>query len=209
MSTGIVMATMLEAEPFIKGLGMVLESREPFPVYIAGGLVLVISGIGKVNAALAAAHIIREKNISVLHNPGAAGALREGILEKEIFHIKEIIDWDRPKLINKEIRKIRPDKIEGFREASLATLDRPVITRGERQRVGEAADLVDMEGAGFMQSCRIHGAKGYLWKIVSDTAEHEQDKDIIANIKLMIEDLFVFMRDRVLQPSVSPDLPVQ
>lgn len=192
------MATMLEAASFINGLGMTLETREPFPVYIAGELVLVISGIGKVNAALAAAHIINTKNITLLHNPGAAGALRDGINEREIFHITEIVDWDRPKLINKEIRKIKADKLDGFSEASLATLDRPVITRGERQKVGEAADLVDMEGAGFMQSCRIHGAKGYLWKIVSDTAEHEQDKDIIANIKLMIEDLFVFMKNRVL-----------
>lgn len=199
MSTGIVMATMLEAAPFISGFGMVLESREPFPVYVAGELVLVISGIGKVNAALASAHIINTKNISVLHNPGAAGALREGINAKEIFHITEIVDWDRPKLINKEIRKIKPDKLEGFSEASLATLDRPVVSRGERERVGQAADLVDMEGAGFIQACRVHRVKGYLWKIVSDTAEHEQDKDIIANIKLMIGDLFVFMKERVLQ----------
>jgi len=198
MQTGIVMATMLEAAPFIKGLGLELETREPFPLYTAGSTVLVISGIGKVNAALAAAHIIREKGITILHNAGAAGALREGVNERDIFHITEIIDWDRPKLINKEIRRTVPDRLEGFREASLATLDRPVITRGERQRVGEAARLVDMEGAGFIQACRLYKARGYLWKIVSDTAEHEEDRDIIANIKLMIEDLFLFMKERVL-----------
>jgi len=192
------MATMLEAAPFIHGLSMVQETREPFPLYTSGDLALVISGIGKVNAALAAAHLIREKNISVLHNPGAAGALRDGINAGEIYHIKEIIDWDRPGLMKREIRKIAADRLEGFNEASLATLDRPVITRGERERVGQAAELVDMEGAGFIQACRVHKVKGYLWKIVSDTAEHEHDKDIIANIKLMIEDLFVFMKERVL-----------
>lgn len=198
MKTGVLMATMLEAAPFINGLGMTLEKREPFPVYAAGEVSLIISGIGKVNAALAAAHLIQEKNVALLHNPGAAGALREGISAREIFHITEIIDWDRPKLVNREIRKILPDRLDGFHEATLATLDRPVITRGERQRVGEAAHLVDMEGAGFIQACRTYRVRGYLWKIVSDTTEHETDKDIIANIKMMIEDLFVFMKDRVL-----------
>lgn len=79
MSTGIVIATMLEAEPFIAGLSLKLEAHEPFPVYTAGEIALVVSGIGKVNAALAAAHLIREKSIPLLHNPGAAEALREGI----------------------------------------------------------------------------------------------------------------------------------
>ena len=198
MHAGIVIATMLEAAPFINGLGMTQETREPFPLYTSGNLALVISGIGKVNAALAAAHLVREKNISALHNPGAAGALREGIKAGEIYHISEIIDWDRPRLMKREIRRIVPDKLEGFNEASLATLDRPVISRGERDRVGQAADLVDMEGAGFIQACRVLKVKGFLWKIVSDTAEHENDRVIIANIKLMIEDLFEFMKERVL-----------
>lgn len=192
------MATMLEAAPFISGFSMVQETGEPFPLYSAGDLFLVISGIGKVNAALATAHLVREKGISVLHNPGAAGALRRGIAEKEIYHITGIIDWDRPKLVKRGVRVITPDRLDGFSGATLATLDRPVITRGERERVGQAADLVDMEGAGFIQACRVHRVKGYLWKIVSDTAEHEQDRDIIANIKLMIADLFVFMKERVL-----------
>ncbi len=204
MESGIVMATMLEAAPFISGLGLALEKREPFPVYTSGDMALVISGIGKVNAALAAAHLIQAKNIRTLHNAGAAGGLRDTIHARDIFHITEIIDWDRPKLINREIRRIIPDRIEGFTGASLATLDRPVISRGEREKVGQAAKLVDMEGAGFVQACRAYKVQGYLWKIVSDTAEHEADRDIIANIKLMIDDLFVFMKNNVLNASTGP-----
>lgn len=199
MHTGIVIATMLEAAPFISGLSMVQETHEPFPVYTAGDMALIVSGIGKVNAALAAAHLVREKNVSVLHNPGAAGGLRDGINTGEIYHITEVIDWDRPRLRNSGTRTIYPDKFAGFKEASLATLDRPVITRGERERVGQAADLVDMEGAGFIQACHIYKVKGCLWKIVSDTAEHEQGKDIVANIRVMIGGLFTFMNEKVLR----------
>jgi nucleoside phosphorylase len=54
-----------------------------------------------------------------------------------------------------------------------------------------------MEGAGFLQACRTFGAEGYLWKIVSDTAEHDKDADIVANIKAMIDTLYIFMKERV------------
>ncbi|HQO39227.1 MAG TPA: hypothetical protein PK986_02050 [Spirochaetota bacterium] len=199
MHSGIVIATMLEAEPFIEGLSMELTAREPFPVYTAGDIALVVSGIGKVNAALAAAHLIREKSIPLLHNAGAAGALREGISAGSIYHINEIIDWDRPRLMKGQIRKITPAMLEGFSMASLATLDRPVISRGERETVGRAAELVDMEGAGFIQACRTHKVKGCLWKIVSDTAEHQKGSEIIANMKLMVGSLFQFMEQRVLK----------
>lgn len=198
MHTGIVIATMLEAEPFIAGFQMELTAREPFPVYVAGDISLVISGIGKVNAALAAAHLVREKNITLLHNAGSAGALREGISTGSIYHINEIIDWDRPRLKDRSARSIIPHRLEGFSEASLATLDRPVITRSERELVGRAAELVDMEGAGFIQACRTHKVKGCLWKIVSDTAEHQKESEIIANIKQVAGGLFQFMEQRVL-----------
>ena len=194
---GIVMATMLEASPFIKGLALEKTAAKPFPVYSSDNIILIISGIGKVNAALAASVLIREYGSLTLINTGAAGGLRAGFHTGDILHVSEVIDYDRPKLINKEIRVIKPDVLPGFQNASLATLDRPVITPEDRESVGQYADIIDMEGAGFRQSCRIFKAEAYLWKMVSDTAEDDKDADIIANIKKLIDDLFNYMMDRL------------
>lgn len=195
--TGIVMATMIEASPFIKGFSLEQVSRKPFPLYSGSDFVLIISGIGKVYAALAAGVLIRENGVESMINAGAAGGLRSGFNAGDILHVSEIIDYDRPKLINKEIRTMKPDVIPGFRSASLATLDRPVITPEDRSVVGRYADIIDMEGAGFLQACRTFGVEAYLWKMVSDTAEHDRDADIVANIKKMIELLYIFMEEKV------------
>lgn len=195
--TGIVIATMLEAAPFIKGLSLEKIQVKPFPVYSSGNIELIISGIGKVYAALAASVLIREYGSLTLINTGAAGGLRAGFNTGDILHIPEVIDYDRPKLINKEIRVMKADVIPGHKHASLATLDRPVITPEDRETVGKHADIIDMEGAGFLQSCRTFGAEAYLWKMISDTAEHDKDADIISNIKMMINTLFDYMMESV------------
>jgi nucleoside phosphorylase len=118
------MATMLEASPFIKGLALEKISVKPFPVFSSDNVILIISGIGKVYAALAASILIREYGSKCLINTGAAGGLRTEYRTGDILHITEVIDFDRPKLINKEIRIIKPDVMPGFKNVSLATLDR-------------------------------------------------------------------------------------
>ncbi|HRX45929.1 MAG TPA: hypothetical protein P5120_00275 [Spirochaetota bacterium] len=195
--TGIVMATMLEASPFIKGLALEKTAEKPFPVFSSDSFELIISGIGKVYAALAASILIREYGLLRLINTGAAGGLRTGFNTGDILHITQVVDFDRPKLINKKIRLMKPDILPGYKNATLATLDRPVITPEDREAVGQYADIIDMEGAGFLQSCRTFGAEAYIWKMITDTAEHDKDADIIANIKLLIDDLFNYIMDNV------------
>lgn len=199
--TGIVMATMIEAAPFISGLKLEEQTRRPFPLFSGNEFTLIISGIGKVYAALAAGILVREMGVKELHNAGAAGGLREGFSTGDILHVSEIIDFDRPKLVNKEIRRMKPDVFEGFRTATLATLDRPIIRHEDRCMVGQYADIIDMEGAGFLQACRTFGVKGYLWKMVSDTAEHEKDSEIIGNIRTLIAGLYDFMSLNVFRSS--------
>lgn len=196
--TGIVMATMLEASPFIKGLALKKIADKPFPVYSSDNLLLIVSGIGKVYAALAASMLIREYGVETILNIGAAGGLRLGFQTGEILHITEVIDYDRPMLINKDIRILKPDILPGFKNASLATLDRPVITPEDRELVGRFADIIDMEGAGIIQACRKLGAEAYFWKMISDTAEHTKDADIISNIKTMIDVLYIYVLEKVI-----------
>ena len=73
--TGIVMATMIEASPLIGALGLESAGDGPVRVFTApGGPVLAVSGIGKVNAALAACYLVMRHDAGTMFNIGAAGA---------------------------------------------------------------------------------------------------------------------------------------
>ncbi len=179
---GIVIATMLEAEPFMQGLGLERVEEKPFPVYGKDSLVLVISGIGKANAAMAALFIIMKYNVEIIYNLGAAGALRPGMSVGDIVQIEQVLEPDRPRIAGREKRVYVPDTLPGFKNARLATQDSPVLAAAERASLAVDADLVDMEGASVLQACRRAGIRCHLFKIVSDTVEHSRDEDIIENI---------------------------
>lgn len=196
--TGIVMATTLEAEPFLRGFSLRLVERKPFRVYSHDRLFLVLSGIGKACAAMASSYLITRYGIGTLFNAGAAGAVRGERKVGDILHIDRILEYDRPKILTKGLRFLEPDVLKGFVMASLATQDRPVLDPLERNEMAQWVDLVDMEGAAFLQACRLFKARAYLFKIVSDTPEHVRDADIIGNIKLTRKDLFDFLNQRAL-----------
>lgn len=195
---GIVMATMLEAEPFVQGLGLERLEGALFPVYLNDSLVLVISGIGKANAAMAALFIVVKYNVEIIYNLGAAGALRAGMSVGDIFQIDRVIESDRPRIAGREMRAYAPDTLDGFKSASLATQDRPAVLADERVSLAEYADLVDMEGAAVLQACRRAGARCHLFKIVSDTVEHSRDEDIVENIRRVRWSLCEFFASEVL-----------
>jgi nucleoside phosphorylase len=193
------MATLLEAKPFVDGFGMTQAEKKPFKVYRNENLVLIISGIGKSNAAMAAAYLICRYGIDALYNLGAAGSVRNGFSLGDILHIDRVFEPDRPKLMTGGIRELKPHRLKDFATASLATRDRPVISPGERSETARLADLADMEGAAVVQSCRRFGIKCYLFKFVSDTPEHGKDMDIISNIRRLRNRLFDFFRDEVIR----------
>ncbi len=199
---GIVMATMLEAEPFVEGLGLPCVEKKPFLVYGDDSLVLAISGIGKANAAMAALFIVIKYNIGIVYNLGAAGALRAGMSVGDIFQIDRVFEPDRPRIAGREKRVSLPDALDGFKNATLATRDRPAVLADERAALAADADLVDMEGASVLQACRRAGARCRLFKIVSDTAEHSRDEDIVENIRRVRGRLYGFFASEVLGTGV-------
>jgi len=193
---GIVMATVLEASPFIAGLEQV--EKKPFRIYRGTNNIVIISGIGKVNAAAASVYLICRYAPDCLYNVGAAGAVDHKYKVGDILHINRIVEYDRPNLADSGFTEVNADIFDGFELAVLATRDRPVISAEDRQQTSEKADLVDMEGAAFLRACKKFSAKSYLFKIVTDTPEHSKDSDIIRNVKKTREKMFNFIQDRVL-----------
>jgi len=195
---GLVMATMTEAKPLILGLSLGEIQGGPFRVFRDSRVVLMLSGIGKVHAAMASVHLISAFHPDLLCNIGAAGALDEERPLGALFHINRIIEPDRPDLETGAFMEHTPDVLEGFPLASLATQDRPLRSPEERAGVAGLADLVDMEGAAFVQAARQFGLGCYLFKFVSDTPRHDARGAIIENIRRYRDGQALFFQERVL-----------
>jgi adenosylhomocysteine nucleosidase len=201
--TCILMATKIEAEPFIRGLGLSVKEKKPIPVFEGRDIVLSISGIGKSNAAIAATNLINGYGPKRIINLGAAGALNNNFMIGDILHIDKIIEPDRPRLISHKPEVHKPDTLEGFDLASLATHDRPVLTQQDRARAGKLAELVDMEGAAIVQACRAFEIKAFLFKIVTDTASSGK-MEIIKNIIHTRGLLFHFFIEKIM-PAIDAE----
>ena len=200
--TAIVMATMLEAKPFVLGMPLHQTRKSPFRLFQSDGMLLIISGIGKANAAMATAYGCLKFNPACIFNLGAAGATHSGYDLGEIFHIQKIVEPDRPDLKTGKPCVHKPDLLAGFKTTILATSDRAVLDPKERKTISENADLIDMEGASVVQTCRTFQKKCYLFKFVSDTPDHTLDQDIVDHIQRYRQRFYDFFMD-----SVRPMLP--
>ncbi len=193
------MATMLEAKPLVKALSLVAEAGGPCRVFRGDGIVLAVSGIGKVNAGVALAYLAVKYGVRVAVNLGAAGSTTGLLALGDIRHVNRIVEYDRPRVMGREMRVTRPDTLPGFETASLATQDVPVIEPELRGAMAAYAELVDMEGAAVLQAARMFGIPCYLFKIVSDTPAHVADRDIVENMRAVRDALAGFFTGRVLQ----------
>jgi adenosylhomocysteine nucleosidase len=201
--TAIIMATMLEAKPFVLGMSLRQTQKIPFRLFQNDGILLIISGIGKANAAMATAYGCLKFKPACICNLGAAGAVYSGNHLGEILHIQKIVETDRPDLKTGTPCVHQPDLLAGFNTATLATSDRAVLDPKERKTISTTADLIDMEGASVVQACRTFNETCYLFKFVSDTPDHTRDQDIVDHIRQYRKTFYDFFAE-----SIRPKLPV-
>jgi len=194
----LLMATHLEAKPFIGGLSLIRLESKPFPIYRNKNHILIVSGIGKANVAMSCAYSCLRFGPFCIVNLGAAGATGNGHTLGEPLHIKKAFERDRPQFKSKSPHKHMPDILKGFSYATITTFDRPVLDPAERQKLSKTTDLVDMESASVIQACKKFKTKCYIFKFVSDTPEHSRDDDIVENIKKYRNAFFIFFRESVL-----------
>jgi adenosylhomocysteine nucleosidase len=196
---GIIMATGLEAEPFIKAFRMREIEDRPFMVYGCGEMNLIISGIGKANASMATAYICTRFDPGWIMNLGAVGATQASRKLGDIYHIEKVIEPDRPHQGSGTPYVQIPDVLPGFQKAILATQDKPVESPEDFQYVAPLADLVDMEGASVVQASRRFEKRCLLFKFISDTPVHAGKGElIIEHIKLYSEPFCRFISNEVI-----------
>ena len=218
---GLIFATMTEAKPFIQGMVMEriestpfsvfekarpknkffekdrIENR-PFSVIEKGRIVLVISGIGKTNAAMAAFYCCQTFHPDLICNLGAAGATVDSFALGDILHITEAIEYDRPELRSQKPHVHSSHTLEGFPVAKVATQDTPVFDPNKRKEIASFANLVDMEAASIIQACDKFQTKCVIFKFVSDTPVHTHVDDIIMNIKQYRTPFYDFFQNAVI-----------
>lgn len=180
---GMVMATMLEAKPFVTHTPLTKISQYPFPVYRNDHMIVVISGIGKANAAMAAFHCCKEFSPDLIVNAGAAGAVDQMFPLGECYHIDRIVEYDRLDFATGGPTIHSPNTIDGLQTAILATQDKPVILPEKRRKMAEVTNLVDMEAASVVQACKKQNTLCLVFKYVTDTPEHTEDGDIVNHIR--------------------------
>lgn len=200
---GIVMASTMEAQPFIDGLALKQEASSPIPIYAGKELVLIISGIGKANAAAATAYLCTKYQPSLICNAGAAGAADFDCSLGEIYQISQIYELDRSQLRSGKPHFFKPDLLPGFQSTSLATQDNPVIDPSAREKVSAFAKLIDMEAAAICQTCRKLRVQCCVFKFVSDCPQQISCQDVAQKIKEYRQQFFDYFRNSVL-PALAP-----
>jgi nucleoside phosphorylase len=170
----------------------------PFSASEKGRIVLVISGIGKANGAMATAYCCQTFHPTLICNLGAAGATDDSFVLGDILHITEAIEYDRPELRSNKPHVFAPHIMEGFSLAKVATQDTPVIDADKRKEIALIAGLVDMEAASIIQACDRFQTRCVIFKFVSDTPDHAHGDDIVTNIKEYRTSFFDFFKEHVM-----------
>jgi nucleoside phosphorylase len=187
---GIVFATRTEADPFLSKTFAVPLASHPFAVYQSGGTthvpcITVISGMGKVAAAIAASYLVLAQKVSMLVNAGLCGRL---VTDNrwpvgELFRIGTAIEGDCDRFGQAE-RGVPCDTgwFSGLKTARLVTNDRPVFDAAWRRRLAGFGDLADMEGAAVVRVARLYGISCAMVKGISDSADKSGRQDVASHM---------------------------
>jgi nucleoside phosphorylase len=145
----IVTALQSEANPIIEFLNLTKTADKTFPIYTNKDTTLIVSGIGKIQSAIAVTYLKPSKKII---NIGICGSNFSDI--KTLHSIKKIIDKSSQKVIH----------VSDMGE-TLTCVDTPQNNPNEFKNT-----LIDMESFGFFQASKkfVDKENIELYKIVSD-----------------------------------------
>jgi len=140
-------------------------------------LPILVTGVGKVNAAIAVSTILGQHRPSSIVNLGTAGALRDGVTGTHV--ISSVIQHDLNDSAIFDLVGIHfgaPISFDSGEGTVLATGDRFISKPEVRERLAKEAHLVDMEGYAVAKAALAAGLPVTLVKEVSDQAGEQAAK---------------------------------
>ena len=192
---GIVVALDMEAKNVIETVGAVEKKAKNGKKLYFGTIenrnfVLIISGIGKVNAALATQYLIDNFPIDYIVNFGSVGGISDKTEICRYYAVDKCCqyDFDLSALDNVPVGYIQDfdtvyfypqtDKLKFLPNASLATSDRFTEKDADIKTVLDLKSTIfDMEGCAVAQVCTTNDKPIYIFKGVTDVHGSGNDKN--------------------------------
>ena len=162
-------------------------------------LPVLVTGAGKVNAAVAVATILGEFSPSALISLGTAGALRAGLSGTNVISRVTQHDLDDAELFELTGLHFGAPIEFGGAGPTLTTGDDFVSDATTRNRLAQQADLVDMEGYAIAHAAAVAGVPLTIVKQVSDQAGESAAKSWSESVDECSAQLGAWVRANVLQ----------
>ena len=161
------------------------------------GLPILVTGAGKVNAAVAVATTIGEQRPSSLINLGTAGALRSGLNGSHVIARVTQHDLDDAALFSLTGLHFGEPLELAAAGLTLTTGDAFIADPAARDRLAEHADLVDMEGYALVRAATAARIPITLVKQVSDEAGDEAATSWIDTVEACSDKLAAWVRSNI------------
>lgn len=161
----IIFATLHEADFAIKRFGFKKTNHTDFHTFLRDDCALIISGIGPVDAAVAARYLIDTYNPSKICNFGSCGGLNKSLKICDIVKISKVISCDA--FCEREFNILEKGH-------TLITSANPILKESLRAELSKKADVVDMETYGLLRALELSKFKLSDFsaiKLVTDTTE--------------------------------------
>ncbi len=158
--TLFVTALKCEADPIVKLFDLTALKNHKFNIFKNEKSILVVCGIGNINASIATTYMVNRFDITKAVNLGICGSFDKNDKLGEIFDVKKVIEDSTQKVYHlKNSKKFAPSK-------TLYSFDKAQNSPKFKNA------LADMESIGFFLSARkfIDQKEIYILKVVSDHA---------------------------------------
>lgn len=178
-------------------------------------VVVVKSGVGKVNAALCAQILILKFNVDCVINTGIAGSMQQGlkiydmvISTEAVYHdmdavafgykptqipqMKESVFKADKNLISKiknAFEELQLNKNSKIIEGRIATGDQFIASKEKKEYIQQISNpaCVEMEGAGIAHACYLNKIPFAILRCMSDMADESYEKVYSFNEKIAAE----------------------
>lgn len=186
---GVVCAMDIEADVLrdqmdIEGVNTVSGKAIMQGTFLGKDVVVIVCGVGKVNAAIGTQILIDLYKAEKIVNIGVAGGVSERVSLTEVYAVSHAAqyDFDLSALNGTKIGTL-DEFTENYLPLSLADVDTKVrrLASGDRFNDSAAdyvlikdyfgADIRDMEGAAVVQAATHAGVPVYAFKAISDVAD--------------------------------------
>lgn len=159
--------------------------EEELPVELPGPYVKVVTGLGKVNAAIATALALDAHfpNVERVINFGTAGSLNQVDYPSGLHRVGTVYQRDMDCTpIGFDVGQTPHDK---FHRALNLGVEGPSLSTGDNFVTSEPeliTDLVDMEAYAIVKCCMMKNMPVEVYKYISDNANEHADEDWNKNV---------------------------